>query len=74
MSILDKTAENVDYSPNFRKMLIWVKVCKYFDIGTKFSKESILVKIVEKSQIWLNLSKNLGFGQNCLKFSIFIEL
>ena len=33
-------------------------------------KISILVKIVEKSQIWSKLSKNLDFGQDFSKFSI----
>ena len=35
---------------------------------------SILVKIVEKSQIWSNLWKNLDFGQNCRKFSILVKI
>ena len=35
---------------------------------------SILEKIVEKSQIWLNLSKIFQFGQNCRKFSILVKI
>ena len=38
MSILDKIAENIDYSQNFRKLSIWVKIANIL----------ILVKIVEK--------------------------
>ena len=34
----------------------------------------MLVKIVEKSQIWTNLSKNLDFGHNCRKFSILVKI
>ena len=37
-------------------------------------KISILVEIVEKSQIWSKLSKNLDFGQNCRKLSILVEI
>ena len=52
---LDKTAENVDYIQNFRKMSIRVNICKYLDSGQNyrrfrfwsiFMKISILVKIV----------------------------
>ena len=35
---------------------------------------SILVEIVEKSQIWSNLSKHLDFGQNCRKLSILVDM
>ena len=54
-------------------MSIWVKICKYVKnfensrFWSKFSKGSILVKMVEKSQISQNLSKNLDFGQNLKK-------
>ena len=39
--------ENVDYSKNFRKMSILVKICKYFDFGQNFRKISIVVNIDE---------------------------
>ena len=70
-------------------MSIGVKICKYVDLGqkhkksrfwSKFSKISILVKIVEKSQIWskfveqsrfwTKLSKIIDFVQNLQKKSI----
>ena len=77
-----KFSTNIGIGQNFGKMSIWVKICKYVDFGqkypkisflSKFSKISISVKIVEKSQIWSNLSKNLDFGQNCRKFSILVK-
>ena len=40
----------------------------------KNPKISILVKIVEKSQIWWNLSKNLDFSQNCWIFLILVKI
>ena len=43
-------------------------------ILVKILKISILLKIVEKSEISSNLSKNLDFGQNCRKFSILVEI
>ena len=65
-------------------MSIWVKICKYVDFGkkkfqiprylSKSSKISNLVKIVEKSQIWSNLSKNLDFSLTCRKFSILVKI
>ena len=32
------------------------------------------MKIVEKSQIWSNLSKNLDFGQSCRKVLILVKI
>ena len=72
MLILDKIAENVDYSENFRKMSTWVKICKYLEFSQnfqksrfllKFSKILISAKIVENSEI----SKNIDVGQNSPK-------
>ena len=54
---LDKIAENVDYSQNFRKMSTWVKICKYLDFGQNFLKISIFIKIFE----------NIACGENCWK-------
>ena len=61
-------------------MSILVKFCKCvknipkYRFLSKFSNISILVKIVEKSQIWSNLQKNLDFGQTCRKFSILVKI
>ena len=49
--------ENVDYSQHFQKMSIWVKICKYLDLGKNCRKISILV----------NIDENLDFGQNWWK-------
>ena len=54
MSILDKTAENVDYIQSFRKMSIWVNIWKYLDFG----------KNCRKISIWVNIYENLDLGQN----------
>ena len=42
-------------------MSIWVKICKYVDLGPKIS---ILVKIFE----------NIDFGENFRKISILVEI
>ena len=74
MSILDKIAENVDYSKNFRKK---------YRFGSKFANISMLVKIFENFRFWskfLKLSilvkifENLNFGQNCRKIMILVNI
>ena len=64
MSILDQTAENVDYIQNFRK-------CPF---GTTFANISILVKIVQKKSILVNIYENLDFGQNLWKSRFWSKL
>ena len=54
-------------------MSIWVKICKYVDLGQKFSKISIFVKIFEKKMILVKIVENLKFGQICLRISILIK-
>ena len=78
MSILDKIAENVDYSQIFSKNVdlgkklpkisILVKVFESIDFGEKCQKNpSNLVKFVEQSRFWTKLSKILDFGQDLKK-------
>ena len=77
MSILDKIAENVDYSQNvnlgqyLQISWFWSKFSKNFDFSqylcksrswSKFMKISILVKNVEKFSIFVNIYGNLDFG------------
>ena len=77
------------FGKKFRKYWFWSKfgsnmsilaknVEKYFPqilvFFSKFWKIFILVKIVGKSQIWKNLSKNLDFGQNSRKLSILVKI
>ena len=57
MSILDKIAENVDYSQNIGKMLSLVKICKYFDFGQYCRTISILANIYEKSRLRTKIMK-----------------
>ena len=73
MSILDKIAENVDYSQNLQK-------CRF---ESKFANILILVKIVEQFRFWSIFTKililvkvyeNLGFGQNCRKIFILLNI
>ena len=55
MSILDNILKkDIDYSQIFRKMSMWVKICKYLDFGQNCRKISFFMKIYE----------NLDFGQN----------
>ena len=83
MSILDKIAENADYSENFRKMSIWVQNSKYLEFDKKFPKKSgfslkfskILtsVKIAEnvkfrKILILVKIHQNVDFGHNWRKY------
>ena len=65
MSILDKIAENVDYSQIFSKNV---------DLGQKFANISMLVKIVEKFRFWSILSENLDLGQHFRKISILLNI
>ena len=70
LSILDKIAENVDYSQNFRKMSICVKICKYFDFGQNCRQISILVNIYGNLEFGKKNHENLDFGQIYRKFRI----
>ena len=78
LSILDKTEENVEFS-KFKKKILWsFSTFPKNSILSKLSKNVgleilILVKIVEKSEIWSKLSKKLDFGKNCRKFSILVK-
>ena len=79
-SILDKIAENVDCCKNFRKMSIWVKISWFWSkssknfhfnhclwksrFWSKFTKISVLVKIVGKSWSWSTFAENLDFSQD----------
>ena len=65
-------------------MSIWVKICKDVDFGrkyfpkisilVKFSKISVLEKIVERSKFWTKLSKILDFGRKFNKMSILVKI
>ena len=69
--IWDKTEENVDFRlfsfSKFPKISILSKLSK--NVGLEIL---ILVKIIEKSEIWSKLSKKLDFGKNCRKLSILV--
>ena len=67
MSILDKIAENVDYSQIFRKMSIWVKICKYLDFGQNYRIISILIK----KKITGNLDLKKELSENSILVNIF---
>ena len=49
---------------NFQKIPILVNIFENIDFGENCLKISYLVKFVEKSRFWSNLSKILDFGQN----------
>ena len=55
-------------------MSIGVKICKYVDVGKKYPKISILVKIFANIFFGWKLSKNLNFGQICRKISILVKI
>ena len=74
---------NLGFRPNFLKISIEVKFCKYVGFGKKNRSPNLdFGQNFRKYQFWWKLSKNLKFGhicrkisffgQNCLKFSIFI--
>ena len=83
ISILDKIAENVDYSKNFGKMSIWVKICKYFAFGQNCRKITSLVNFYGNldfgqslwiSRFWSQLSWNLDLGQHFRKILILVNI
>ena len=74
MSTLDKIAENVDYSQNFRKK---------HRFGSKFANISMLVKIFENFRFWskflkisilVKIYESLDFGQYCRKIMILVNI
>ena len=74
MSILDKIAENVDYNQIFRKISIWVKICKYLDFGQKKSENFDFGQYLWKSRFWWKLSENLALGHHFWKISILVKI
>ena len=61
MSILGKIGENVDCSQNFRKMLVWVAICKYLEV-------------YENLGFGQNCRENLDLGQHFWKISILVNI
>ena len=82
--IWSKLSENLDFGQDFSKFSILAKTYQNVDFGEieenvdfsqKFRKMSIwILKNLEICRYWLKLSKNLGFGHNCRKFSILVKI
>ena len=58
-----KFSPHLGFGKNFRKISIWVKICKYVDLGQKLPKISIWVKIFD----------SIDFGEKCRKISNLIK-
>ena len=59
ITLLDKIAENVDYSQFFQKMSIWVKICKYnvSRFWWKSSNNFDYLQYLWKSRFWSKFMK-----------------
>ena len=67
----EKKYKNFGLGKNFRKMSIWVKICKYQDFGPNFQKISIWVKIL-KILIWSHFVKKCRFGSKFANIKILV--